>query len=65
MRFLPAARCHELKGDRKGSLAVDLHGGLRLVFQPDHDPSPTRADGGLDWDQVTAILITAITDYHD
>lgn len=65
MRHLPAARCHELKHDRKGELAVDLHGGLRLIFKPDHEPPPAKPDGGLDWTQVTAITVTAITDYHD
>lgn len=65
MRSLPAARCHELKGDLMGSIAVDLHGGWRIVFEPDHDPVPTKADGGLDWQGIDAILITNITDYHD
>lgn len=64
MRHLPAARCHELKGDRKGELAVNLHGGDRMVFKPNHDPTPTKDDGGLDWTQVTAILVTEIVDYH-
>jgi len=65
MRFLPAARCHELKGDLKGSLAVVLHGGWRIVFAPDHQPIPTKADGGLDWKCIDAIQITNITDYRD
>ncbi len=34
MRSFPQARCHELKGDRKGTLAVDLDGPYRLVFEP-------------------------------
>jgi plasmid maintenance system killer protein len=65
MRHLPAARCHELKGDLKGSLAVDLHGGWRIVFEPDHNPLPEKEDGGLDWLGVEGVLITDITDYHD
>lgn len=64
MRALPAARCHELKGDLKGSLAVDLHGGWRVVFEPDHDPVPSKEDGGLDWASVDAIVVTNIADYH-
>ncbi len=63
-RWLPG-RCHELTGNLKGSLALDLHGGRRIVFEPDHDPVPTKEDTGLDWTQVTAILITEMTDYHD
>mgnify|MGYP003678012134 CR=1 FL=1 len=65
MRFLPAARCHELKGNLKGSLAVDLHGGGRIVFEPSNNPPPTKEDGGLDWRAIDAIRITDITDYHD
>lgn len=65
MRFLPAARCHELKGKLQGSLAVNLHDGLRVLFIPDHEPVPAKDDGGMDWTQINAILITDITDYHD
>lgn len=58
------ARLHELGQDRAGELAVDLHGGQRLVFVPDHTPRPTKPDGGLDRDQVTAIKIVEVGDYH-
>ena len=61
---LPPARCHELKGNRKGQLAVDLAEGFRLVFIPAANPVPTREDGGLDWRQVTEIEIIAIENYH-
>ena len=50
--------------DRQGQLAVDLVHPKRLVFEPDHDPLPTNAAGGLDWSQVTAIVIVEIVDYH-
>lgn len=65
MRTLPAARCEELKGDRKGQLSVRLHGGFRLVLTPGHDPWPLKPDGGLDWKATTAIRILAIENYHD
>jgi len=64
MRHLPNARCHELTADRKGQLAVDLVHPKRLIFEPDHDPVPTKEDSGLDWSAVTQILIVAIVDYH-
>ena len=64
MRCLPAARGHELTGDRKGQLAVDLVHPRRLVFEPDQTPPPTKEDGGLDWKQVTRIVIVEIVDYH-
>lgn len=58
-------RCHELKGNRKGQLSVDLDHPYRLVFTPEHDPVPTREDGGLDWSQVNAITILGVEDTHE
>lgn len=64
MATLPQARCHELKGDRQGQFAVDVSGNYRLIFAPDHDPVPTKDDGGLDWSSITIISIQEIDDYH-
>ncbi|MEQ1903815.1 MAG: type II toxin-antitoxin system RelE/ParE family toxin [Pirellulaceae bacterium] len=64
MRAFPAARCHELTGNLSGMLAVDLVHPDRLVFSPDHNPIPKLPDGGLDWSNVTRILIEGIGDYH-
>jgi toxin HigB-1 len=61
---LVSGRCHELHGDRAGQLALDLDHPYRLIFRPYHEPIPTKVDGGLDWQQVTAILIIAVEDYH-
>ncbi len=63
MRVLPG-HWHELKGTRWGQLAANLDGANRLIFQPDHDPIPTKPDGGLDWNHVTAVMIIEVTDYH-
>jgi plasmid maintenance system killer protein len=60
----PPHRCHELIGDRKGQLTVDLDHPYRLVFVPNHDPLPQRAEGGLDWGLVTNITIMGIEDTH-
>ena len=65
LRSLPQIRCHELKGDRKGSLAADLDHPCRLLFEPANDPIPRKADGGLDWTGVTAIRVLSVEDYHD
>ena len=65
VRELVAGRPHPLTGDRQGQFAVDLHGGVRLVFEADHNPVPSLADGGTDWEQVTQITIIYIGDYHD
>ena len=64
IRGLPAARCHELKGSREGQLSVDLVHPHRLIFEPDHDPLPRKPDGGLDWTQVTKVLVLEVCDPH-
>jgi plasmid maintenance system killer protein len=64
LRQMPG-RCHELVGDLKGSLSVDLHGPFRLLFAPSANPPPHTADGGLDWSSVDAITVTDILDTHD
>lgn len=64
LRNLPQARCHELTGDRKCQLAVDLEHPKRLIFEPDHEPRPENSGGGLDWSQVMQVRIIEIEDYH-
>jgi len=64
LRTIPMANCHELTQDRKGQLAVDVAKNFRLIFEPHHNPRPSKVDGGLNWSQVTAIKILAIDDYH-
>ena len=65
LRSLPQTRCHELKGNREGTLAIDVGHPYRLIFEPAHDPIPRKIDGGLDWINVTAIKILGVEDYHD
>ena len=60
----PPHRCHELTGNRKGQLTVDSGHPYRLVFKPNHNPLPERAEGGLDWKLVTSIEIEGIEDTH-
>ncbi len=64
MRHLPG-RCHELIGNRAGSLSLDLEHPYRLIFMPEHDPIPRKIDGGLNWSQVTAVRIIRVEDTHD
>ena len=61
---LPAARLHALKGDRKGQYAVDVKHPFRLIFEPTHDPIPTKDDGGVDLEKVTRIRVLTVEDYH-
>lgn len=64
LRSFPQTRCHELVGDRAGTLAVDLGHPYRLIFEPANDPIPRKPDGGLDWMAVTVVRILAVEDYH-
>ena len=64
LRSLPQVRCHELKGNREGTLAVDLDHPYRLIFEPANNPIPRKPDGGLDWTGVTAIRVLTVEDYH-
>ncbi len=57
-------RRHQLEGGRAGQYAVDLVHPHRLVFKPNHDPMPRKKAGGIDTDQVTAITIIGVIDYH-
>lgn len=65
LRLLPQVRCHELKGNRQGTLSVDLDHPYRLIFESANNPVPRKFDRGLDWTQVTAIRILAVENYHD
>lgn len=56
---------HPLEYDRAGEFAVDLHKGTRLIFKPTRRPPPFKADGSIDWSQVTEITIIGAEDYHD
>ena len=64
LRFLPQARCHELKGNLAGCLSVDLEHPYRLIFRPANEPIPKKPDGGLDWGSITAVEIMRVEDTH-
>ncbi|MGL6194934.1 MAG: hypothetical protein ACRC2T_08945 [Thermoguttaceae bacterium] len=63
LRYAPG-NFHELKGSRRNQIAVSLHGLVRLVFEPSQSPPPIKPDGGLDWSQITSVIVIDITDYH-
>ncbi len=65
LRSLPQVRCHELRGNRQGTLAVDLDQPYRLIFEPANNPVPRKQDGGLDWARVTTIRVLMVEDYHE
>jgi plasmid maintenance system killer protein len=55
-------RCHELKGDLKGTFSVDLKHPYRLLFKPIKEPDVT--DEQERWRSITSIDITGIEDTH-
>jgi proteic killer suppression protein len=57
-------RCHELKGDRKGTFSVDLNQPYRLLFQPISKPAEDEAEELQRWKSITSIDILAIEDTH-
>lgn len=63
-RTLPG-RCHELKGDRKGQLSLDLEHPLRLLFEVTGEDVKYKEDGGLDWKSVKSVVILEVEDTHD
>ncbi len=65
VRALVAGKPHPLKGDRAGQFAVNLDGGVRLVFEPANKPVPLNEDNSINWSEVTAVCIVFIGDYHD
>ncbi len=42
MSTLPATKCHELTGTRKGELSVEVSGNYRLIFEPNHIRFPKK-----------------------
>ncbi len=58
-------RCHELKGDKKGLLSLDLEHPLRLIFEPSNKDINKKNDGGMDWNLVNAVKIIDVENTHD
>ncbi len=57
-------RRHQFAGTRKGQFAIDLVHPHRLILKPNHEPVPRKDDGGIDLNQITAITIIGVVDYH-
>jgi plasmid maintenance system killer protein len=64
LRALPHVRPHQLKRDRDEQISLDLGHPLRLILEVNHEPVPRLHDGGLDWESITAVVITEVTDTH-
>lgn len=64
LRSLPQARAHELTGDRDEQISLDLVHPRRLILTVANEPIPRKADGGLDWTAITAVVVEGIVDTH-
>ena len=58
-------RCHELKADRQGQLAIDLVHPDRMVLVPRGNKTDYYRENELLWEKVEAIEVIAVGDYHD
>ena len=57
-------RCHELKGELKGTFSVDLNQPYRLLFKTASKPGGDVAEEQQRWKSITSIDILAIEDTH-
>lgn len=64
MRTLPQVRAHELKGKLDEMISLDLNQPYRLLITPDHEETPRKEDGGLDWKRITKVKIMGVEDTH-
>ncbi len=64
VKLIPAAKLHPLIGDKLGEWAVYVVKNWRLCFEITNSPIPQLEDGGIDLEQVTAIEIISVEDYH-
>ena len=61
---LPQTRVHQLIGDRKEQISVDVKHPYRLILLCNHDETPRKDDGGLDWARITKVQLIEIADTH-
>jgi proteic killer suppression protein len=64
LRRLPQVRAHELSGSRAGQISLDVKHPYRLLLIPDHEETPRKEDGGLDWQRTTKVKVLGVEDIH-
>ena len=64
LRTLPQLKAHELKGNRAGQISLDVKNPYRLLIIPDHEETPRKEDGGLDWQKITKVKVLGVEDTH-
>lgn len=60
----PQIRLHQLTGNRNEQFSIDVKHPYRLIVVPNHDETPRKPDGGLDWSAITSITVIEIADTH-
>jgi proteic killer suppression protein len=61
---LPQTRVHELAGNRNEQISVDAKHPYRLILVCNHEETPRKADGGLNWARITKVQLIEIADTH-
>jgi proteic killer suppression protein len=61
---LPQTRVHELRANRDEQISLDAKHPYRLLMRPNHNDTPRKPDGGLDWERITKVIITEATNTH-
>jgi toxin HigB-1 len=64
VKTLPYLKVHELTENRKHQIAIDVGYPYRLIFAPADSPPALKLDGGIDWENVRAVRIVEVVDYH-
>ena len=61
---LPQTRVHELSGARDEQVSVDVKHPYRLLLVSDHEQTPSKEDGGLDWERISKVKVLEVADTH-
>ena len=61
---IPQTRVHQLIGNRNEQISVDIKHPYRLILVCNHDETPRKEDGGLDWARITKVQLIEIVDTH-
>jgi plasmid maintenance system killer protein len=60
----PKIRLHQLSGNRNEQFSIDVKHPYRLLVIANHEETPRKTDGGLDWSSITSITVIEIADTH-
>jgi proteic killer suppression protein len=64
IKTLPYLKVHELTENRKHQISINAGHPYRLILVPADNPPALKPDGGIDWENVRAVQIPGVVDYH-